>query len=89
MGEAPKALRGGGGRRGDGVRDWLREPERETLRYRCLKKNTPPEKKTHGNISFKNTKSKAGEQFLLRDCKARAHPKGVFLFTDTGRAMDR
>ena len=37
-----------------------------------VSKNTPPEKKTRGKISFKNTKSGAGEQFLLQDCKAKA-----------------
>ena len=42
-------------------------------------KNTPPRKKTSRNIGFRSTKSGAGQQFLLRDCKARAHPKGVFI----------
>ena len=34
-------------------------------------KTTPPEKRTQGQISFKNTKSRAGEQFLLQDCMAK------------------
>ena len=36
------------------------------------------------NISSRSTKSGAREQLLLPDCGARASPKGVFLFTDTG-----
>ena len=38
----------------------------------------PPEKKTHGEISFKKTKSGAGEQFLLLACSAKARTQGVF-----------
>ena len=33
-------------------------------------KNTPPEKKTLGKPSLKNTKSGTGEEFLLLFCKA-------------------
>ena len=43
-------------------------------------KDTPPEKSTHWNSSFQNTKSGAGEQFLLLDCRARACAKGLFFF---------
>ena len=46
--------------------------------------NTPRENNTMRNIGLRSTESGAGEQFLLRDCKARARPKGVFLFTDAG-----
>ena len=35
-------------------------------------KNTPPEKRTWGKITFKNTESGAGEQFLQPDCSAEA-----------------
>ena len=31
-------------------------------------KNIPPEKKTCGKVSSRNTNSGAGEQFLLKDC---------------------
>ena len=44
----------------------------------CLKKNTPPDKKTRGKSSFKTTKSGAGEEFLLLWCKATTRVKGVF-----------
>ena len=40
-------------------------------------RNTPPEKNTHGNLSFKNTKQGAGEQFLPQNCMAKAFGKGV------------
>ena len=42
-------------------------------------RNTPPENKTHWNISFQGTKSGAGLQFLLPGHVAKAHVKGVFL----------
>ena len=48
-------------------------------------KNTPPEKKTCGKLSFKHTKSEAGEQFLLLCCKAKAlWWKECFFPTDAG-----
>ena len=34
-------------------------------------------KHSSGNTSFKNTKSGAGEQFLLPGCRAKACTKGV------------
>ena len=40
--------------------------------------NTPPEKTTLGDMSFRSTTSGAGEQFLLQDCMAKADVKGVF-----------
>ena len=43
-----------------------------------VKKNTPPEKKTLGQISLEGVKSGAGEQSLLQSCRAMAHRKGVF-----------
>ena len=46
-----------------------------------VKRNTPPEKRTPGKISLKNTKSGAGEEFLLLDCTVKARSKGVFLQT--------
>ena len=46
-------------------------------------KNTPPEKETRGNISFKNTRSEAGQEFVLLSCRAKARVKGVICFTDT------
>ena len=39
---------------------------------------TMPEKNTCREKSFQSTKSGAGEQFLLLDFRAAAHPKGVF-----------
>ena len=39
--------------------------------------NTPPERRTRRNTSFQNTKSGAGEQFLLQDCRAKADTKCV------------
>ena len=59
--------------------------ERERMGYDtgvCGQIN-PWEKNTHGNMSCQSTKSGAGLQFLLWDCRARACAKGVF-FTDTG-----
>ena len=47
----------------------------------CEQKH-PPEKSSHWNIGFQSTKSGAGEQFLLLDCRAMACTKGVCLFTD-------
>ena len=41
-------------------------------------KNTPPEKNTLGEMSSENTKSGAGEEFMLLCCKERAFVKGVF-----------
>ena len=49
-----------------------------------VNKNTPPEKKPWGTISFQNTKSGAGEQFTLLGFRAKAHLKGVFCFQDIG-----
>ena len=40
-------------------------------------KNTPPEHHTHWNRSLLSTKSGAGEQFLLWDCRAKSSMKGV------------
>ena len=44
-----------------------------------VNKNTPPENKTLGNISFQSTKSGSGEQFLLQDCRAMADTKGLLV----------
>ena len=41
-------------------------------------KNTPPEKKALAEISFENTNSGAGEEFLLKDCRGDARLKGMF-----------
>ena len=49
--------------------------------------NTPPDKKTGWKPSFESTKSGAGLQFLLLGRMAKAHLKGMFLFTDTGMYM--
>ena len=62
-----------------------------TYRSVCVcdeKENTPPEKKTGGNVSFQNTKSGAGEQRLQDSGHAAGlqgrgwHNRNVF-FTDT------
>ena len=45
--------------------------------YMCLKKNNSWAAK----LGFKSTKSGTGEQFLLKNCKAKAHTKGVVLCT--------
>ena len=47
-------------------------------------KKTLPGKNALGKSSFQSTKSGAGEQFLLQDCRAKAAAQGMFLFTDTG-----
>ena len=49
--------------------------------------NTPPDKETLGSIGPKNTKSGAGDQFMMLDCRATAPRKHMFCFTDTGSAM--
>ena len=41
------------------------------------KKRTPPEKKTHGRISFESTKSGGEEQLMLLGCLAKACVKRV------------
>ena len=41
-------------------------------------KSTPPEKNTLGIISLKNTKSRAGELYLLKDSRTKARAEGVF-----------
>lgn len=46
-------------------------------------KKTFLKKKTVGNIGSQSTKSEAEEQFLP-DCRAVAHMKEVFFFTETG-----
>ena len=38
-----------------------------------VRKNTPPEKKQYGKISFQSAKLRAGEQLLLLACVAKAH----------------
>ena len=48
----------------------------EVLTGVCLK-DTPPERRTRRFISFQNTKSGAGEQYLLLCCRAKAHLKGL------------
>ena len=55
--------------------------------YRCLEQNTPPENRALGEMSLNNTKSGAGEQFLLPGCLAKACVKGMF-FSQT-RVVDR
>ena len=47
--------------------------------YRCCEKNTPPEKKTLGKTSLKNTKSEAGAGVMMLFYKAEARAKGMFL----------
>ena len=42
-------------------------------------KSVPPKKKDLGQISFQRTKSGAGGQLLLKDCKAEVRVKGVFV----------
>ena len=42
-------------------------------------RTTPPKNHTRWSVSFQKTKSGAGEQFLLLDCKARACAKIMFL----------
>ena len=50
--------------------------------------NTPPDKKTPGNISFQSSKSEAGMQFLPLDCTAKAPPNlTVALFSGEGSAL--
>ena len=48
---------------------------------RSVNEKTPLDKKTGENISFQKTKSGAGLQFLLLDCRARACTKETFLQT--------
>ena len=43
-----------------------------------VKKNTPRERRTQRQISFRNTKSGAGEQFLQQDCRAKADTREWF-----------
>ena len=51
---------------------------RRRSRTGVCEKSTPPEKKTCGKLSLENTESGAGEQFLPRDCLAKARATGVF-----------
>ena len=57
-----------------------------TTPYRCLNKNTPPDKKRGWKISSESTKSGAGLQFPLLGRMAKAHVEGVSCFTDTGNS---
>ena len=62
--------------------------------YICIcicvcEKNTPPENHIRGKISFQSTKSGAGEQFLLLDCKARAFAKGMCIYIYIYRERER
>ena len=45
----------------------------------ACEKNTPQEKKTVGNMSFQNTKSGGGEQFVSPDYRVKARVRGAFL----------
>ena len=45
----------------------------------CEWKHTPP-KTTLGQIGLRRTTSRAGEQFMLKDCKANVRAKGVLCF---------
>ena len=47
-------------------------------------KHTPPEKKTFWSIGLQNTKSGAGDQFLLLGRRTKAPWKRSVRFTDTG-----
>ena len=49
-----------------------------------VQQKDPPDKETNCKISFDNTESGAGLQSLLLGRMAKAHVKGVVLFTDTG-----
>ena len=51
-------------------------------------KETPPEKKTLGQIGSQSTDSGAGAQFMLLGCGAKAPKQGVFLI-DTGTKGNR
>ena len=46
---------------------------------RVCDKNTPSERTTRANFGFGKTKSGAGEQFLLFDCRAGACAEGVLI----------
>ena len=55
------------------------------LPYRRLWKRTPPENKMRGKISFKDTKSGAGEQFFsAAGLHGQGSRKRSVCFTDTG-----
>ena len=58
-----------------------------SLRYQCLWKNTPPDKKTGRTISVESTNSGAGLQFPPLDCRAKARTKGVLFFTDADMCL--
>ena len=60
------------------IRILNRDPTRTDMPV-SVKKNTPPEFVIHGHMSFQSTKSGAGLQFLLRDCRARACSKREFV----------
>ena len=53
----------------------------------CLWKNNPPDKNTSWAISFENTKSVAGLQFLLLGRMAKAQVKGLCFSQTTVSAM--
>ena len=78
------AGRQAGRRAGEQARKRAGERAREQELPVPVGKNTPREKKTHRKIDIRSINSGSGEQILLKDCKAKAHLKGMF-FTDTGR----
>ena len=48
-----------------------------------VKKTPLRRRRTLGKVSLKNTKSGAGEEFLLLFCRAEARAKGVFFCSQT------
>ena len=55
-------------------------PGRSRSFHQCLRqKHAPPGSEKHGRLSSQSTKSKAGEQFLLLDRRARARLEGVLV----------
>ena len=60
----------------------------ELLHTGVCEKNIPPDRKTCGKTSLKNTKSGAGEQFLLLDCRAKARQHIYFLSQTPVASMD-
>ena len=71
------------------ARPWdnRRGSEREGDTGVCERSN-PPGRKSLGKTSLKDTKSWAGEEFMLLFSRAEAHIKGIVVSTDTSKIRD-
>ena len=81
---SPEAVLAADGR----LRDSWQAAWHRTTPYRCLRKKSLLQRIGHvGRVASKNTKSVAGEHFLLLDCRGKPPVKGMF-FPQTPVSLD-